>query len=464
VGSFGRTIFVCSFAILGLIGVVAVLVTETNPASGSPVWNAQTAPIGSIGLASVSCPSPTDCVAVGVFGSNAATEILTTSNGGANWVRRGVPAGVVQLTSASCASVSDCIAVGANQEIYCCGSYPAAIIATTDGGATWVSKAVPIDPTGFSNPGTLSAVSCTTATNCVAVGQCIANCYDIILVTNDGGNSWTNHYVPYAEPKPVLYLTAISCATSQNCVAVGNSTIITTADGGMSWTTQPIPDQADTYTSVSCATTLRCVAVGNTNPIQGGTTYRQVIDLSVDGGHTWTNEAVTTDGAVLQGVSCTSPFNCVAVGAGLNPPTTALITTSDDGGTTWVDQTVPSGIDNLFGVSCVSALQCVAVGSTNDFASAAIVSNYSVPPAAHGYWLVGSDGGIFSFGSAQFEGSAGNLHTFSVPWLASPLHLTEAGTGWWHQTVGSLPMATPPSTARSQVSVSRRRVRPVRTD
>ena len=28
---------------------------------------------------------------------------------------------------------------------------------------------------------------------------------------------------------------------------------------------------------------------------------------------------------------------------------------------------------------------------------------------AHGYWLVGSDGGIFSFGSAQFYGSTGSL-------------------------------------------------------
>ncbi len=32
------------------------------------------------------------------------------------------------------------------------------------------------------------------------------------------------------------------------------------------------------------------------------------------------------------------------------------------------------------------------------------------PPPAHGYWLVGSDGGIFSFGSAQFYGSTGNMH------------------------------------------------------
>ena len=32
------------------------------------------------------------------------------------------------------------------------------------------------------------------------------------------------------------------------------------------------------------------------------------------------------------------------------------------------------------------------------------------PPPTHGYWLVGSDGGIFSFGSAQFYGSTGSLH------------------------------------------------------
>jgi hypothetical protein len=29
---------------------------------------------------------------------------------------------------------------------------------------------------------------------------------------------------------------------------------------------------------------------------------------------------------------------------------------------------------------------------------------------SHGYWLVGSDGGIFTFGSAQFYGSTGSLH------------------------------------------------------
>ena len=33
----------------------------------------------------------------------------------------------------------------------------------------------------------------------------------------------------------------------------------------------------------------------------------------------------------------------------------------------------------------------------------------SAPAVSHGYWLVGSDGGIFTFGSAGFHGSTGNL-------------------------------------------------------
>ncbi len=34
----------------------------------------------------------------------------------------------------------------------------------------------------------------------------------------------------------------------------------------------------------------------------------------------------------------------------------------------------------------------------------------SYVPLPHGYWLVGSDGGIFTFGATQFYGSTGNLH------------------------------------------------------
>ena len=40
-------------------------------------------------------------------------------------------------------------------------------------------------------------------------------------------------------------------------------------------------------------------------------------------------------------------------------------------------------------------------------AAAAPVATAPGTATSHGYWLVGSDGGIFTFGSAEFYGSTG---------------------------------------------------------
>ena len=51
------------------------------------------------------------------------------------------------------------------------------------------------------------------------------------------------------------------------------------------------------------------------------------------------------------------------------------------------------------------------------------------PPATpHGYWLVGSDGGIFTFGSSQFYGSTGNLKLQRPVVGISP---TASRSGYW---------------------------------
>ncbi|HVT42036.1 MAG TPA: hypothetical protein VHD39_03555, partial [Acidimicrobiales bacterium] len=72
------------------------------------------------------------------------------------------------------------------------------------------------------------------------------------------------------------------------------------------------------------------------------------------------------------------------------------------------------GSYTLVGTSCQGATL-----SGSDAADYAVVytgtaGNFSVmggpPPVQHGYWLVGSDGGIFTFGAAHFFGSTGSLH------------------------------------------------------
>jgi hypothetical protein len=52
--------------------------------------------------------------------------------------------------------------------------------------------------------------------------------------------------------------------------------------------------------------------------------------------------------------------------------------------------------------------------TSDDTSSSAVPADHftyssSAPRPSHGYWLVGADGGIFSFGSAGFHGSTGNL-------------------------------------------------------
>ena len=49
-------------------------------------------------------------------------------------------------------------------------------------------------------------------------------------------------------------------------------------------------------------------------------------------------------------------------------------------------------------------------GSTGAMRLNAPVVGMAATPSGHGYWLVAADGGIFTYGGAQFYGSAGSLH------------------------------------------------------
>jgi hypothetical protein len=52
----------------------------------------------------------------------------------------------------------------------------------------------------------------------------------------------------------------------------------------------------------------------------------------------------------------------------------------------------------------------VTVSATGIEGASTHTASFTYGPPQHGYWLVGSDGGIFTFGSAQFYGSTGSLH------------------------------------------------------
>ena len=72
------------------------------------------------------------------------------------------------------------------------------------------------------------------------------------------------------------------------------------------------------------------------------------------------------------------------------------------------------------------------------------VVGMAATPTGHGYHLVASDGGVFAFGDAAFDGSMGGQPLERRSWARRP---TAPATGWWPPTVGSSP-STHRSTGR----------------
>ena len=86
-------------------------------------------------------------------------------------------------------------------------------------------------------------------------------------------------------------------------------------------------------------------------------------------------------------------------------------------------------------------------GSTGAMALNQPIVGMASTPTGNGYWLVASDGGIFSFGDAAFHGSTGAM-TLTSRSSAWPRRPRATATGSSRPTAGSSPSATPPSTAQ----------------
>ena len=65
-------------------------------------------------------------------------------------------------------------------------------------------------------------------------------------------------------------------------------------------------------------------------------------------------------------------------------------------------------------------------------------------PDGKGYWLVASDGGIFTYGDARFYGSTGNIH-LNKPIVGMAATPSARATGWSPPTAGCSTTGTPAS-------------------
>jgi hypothetical protein len=301
------------------------------------------------------------------------------------------PAGAKQsaLTGISCSASTACVAVGwSATRAAPYGMYQSSrvVLAERWNGAGWTLQPTPI-PAGAKDS-EFTAVSCTSANACTAVGTYRDSAgADVTLAERWTGSNWIVQRT--VNPGEALTeqefdaaqsgsnLNGVACASATSCTAVGHysnnkgSTALIEHWDGSRWTLQTPSDPArHPMSSVSCTASSACTAVGDAQ------------DALAEqwNGAAWVLQRTPslappkTPYGSFTGVSCRSGTVCTAVGVKneARGDSSVLVPLAEHwDGTGWALQKVPIppgytyANNDLVGVSCASNAACTAVGSQN---------------------------------------------------------------------------------------------------
>ena len=383
------------------IAVATTLALASGMASAAPAsttWNtasiSQQSAATSAQFNAIACTDSQNCIAAGSY-TNASGfqqgDTLTSNNGGQTWSTASLPSTTASPSfegtiffGATCPTTSDCVAVGTQ------GYSRNTVAISSNGGASWsTAKSVP-QPSFMQNG--LNAVSCPTTTRCVAVGSQMGTTQgqDQVLLSGNSGSTWSVVSAVYQPANTSNQLNGVSCPTASECVAVGytanasgntSNSILLSTNGGQTWNQEssvPQPSATNQWlTAVSCSSTNNCVAVGyDTNT--SGTNVNEAL-VSNNGGQTWTPAAsvpqpgISTNGDTLNAVSCSVNGYCVAVGqyASAMWVEQNQILVSLNNGSTWSLQAVPQPGGSYSGqalstVLCTGQNACIVSGQVSD--------------------------------------------------------------------------------------------------
>lgn len=167
--------------------------------------------------------------------------------------------------------------------------------------------------------------------------------------------------------------------------------------------------------SLACPTVSTCYAVGiSGNPVPPGsapTLPQTVVEVTHDGGATWTPSVPAPSDELGMGLSCPGPTTCMIAGAPASPSAIDHLYITTDGGQNWTSSPMPTDSEGDVQLSCTSASACVAeesreggvtVGadtfSTNDGGRTWVASrlpndfiSYSLQCSADGSCVLGGD-------------------------------------------------------------------------
>jgi hypothetical protein len=333
-------------------GTAWTIMSSPNPTAGTPA------------LSSVGCYGALSCFAVG----SKATYTLVERWNGTAWSIVTSPNAVGAQNSAlggvNCISASECFAVGRTD---------ARTMTQRWNGSAWSIQA---DPLGGSQS-RLEGVACPTSTSCFAVGSYLpaGHVYDARwqpLIERWNGSAWTIVASPNPAGSSNSRLVDVDCVSTTSCFAVGATTIgglqrtLVQRWNGTTWTIVTSPNPPGTspngLADIDCTTAAHCFAVGATNAdsFSGQTLIERW------NGTTWMIASGAVAGA-LQGVSCVSTSDCLAVGddQGRSDPSALAMHWN---GTTWTPAPGPQSSTDTFltkaaAVYCTAANFCAAVGT-----------------------------------------------------------------------------------------------------
>jgi hypothetical protein len=171
-----------------------------------------------------------------------------------------------------------------------------------------------------------------------------------------------------------LGLTAAACTTAPSAKAPVEPRVLGQQKGTPAVVGQPAPAGTGQLDAVTCADQAHCWAVGAPGTAAAaatgtGTTASvpptaaTVIEATINGGKTWTAQAVTlTPAPALTGISCPSARLCMAVGLSATGSTGVVLTTSD-AGATWAQASAPTGAIVVTSIACAATTDCTAIAS-----------------------------------------------------------------------------------------------------
>lgn len=220
-------------------------------------WTVQTIPGPDIEPQAVSCATTDFCLSANGYGD------LDSWNGSA-WSADSNVTGFTYVSAIDCLSATFCEVVGEG---------PAGENAAAWNGTSWTAQATPGPASNSFN-----SVSCTAPDACEAAGQQLGSGSQTApLAEAWDGSAWTVQSVPAPASPEGSTFTAVSCTSATSCTAVGQYQSPTVPNfgqfqtlaevwDGTSWTIAATADPSATgqnlFETVSCGATATCTAAG----------------------------------------------------------------------------------------------------------------------------------------------------------------------------------------------------------